>query len=552
MNGAVTIGVVLCVAVAVVLTGVVVTARRGQTTATDFYVAGRRVGVWQNALALFAGFVLFSTFYTMVGHIALNGFDAFIFAVGFAVSWLIALLFFASPLRNIRGYTIGDLFAIRADQRTARKASLVAALLLYTTYTIVMMNAVGIAASVMFGVTSRAGLAVIVGIVGLFVTGFVYLGGMLGVTRMLVVKAVLVIAVVAALTVTVLAKYKLNVFHLLDDAQARALPGPGGRQLMEPGREYMEGPGPALHLSKLFAVLMGHAALPYMFMRHFTATSGRDARKSAGWAGMMFVPFYLCTAVLGLGAVAILGGKEIGPIPPLRDITPVKLAGALGGPWMVGVLGALGILIVAGVLAALLISAVTSATRDVWALRGLPPDSAGELQAARRNTLFIGLGAVVVGVILLPIATHSFIPITVSLAGSSILPAVIYTLFWRRFNTSGLRWTMFGGLGFTLVVFLFSTLMSGSPVALLPNANFYFINLDPAILGVPVAFLLGFIGTISSPERNDAGFAELQVRAFSGVEIPASDRERGDRLEPQPEYRSRLDKQPSPSSTKAR
>lgn len=518
-NTAVTVGVILSVLLAAVLVGVTVAARRGQTNATDFYLAGRKVGAGTNALALFASFTLFSTLFTMVGHIALNGFDAFIFAAGFAVSFLISMFLFAGPLRAIRGYTIGDLFALRADQTTARKASLTVTLLLYAMYTIVMMNAIGIVAGVLFGVSSRLALAVIVALVGLFVTALVYMGGMQGTTRMLVIKAVCVIAVVGALTITVLAKYKLNLFQLMADAEANAAPSPAGFTLMEPGREFLEGQTPPLHLSKLFAVLVGHAALPYMFMRYFASATPQDARKSAAWTGMMFVPFYIATAILGLGALAVIGGQNIGLTPPARDITLPGLAGALGGPWVVGVLGALGFLIVAGVLAPLLLSAVTSLTRDMRMLRQVPADPQGELQAARRNTLVMGVAAVVVSVILLPFNTHSLIPITVSVAGAVILPAVVYSLFWRRFNATGLRWTIFGGLTATLVAFLFSGLVSGTPVAFIPNVDFHFIDLDPAIIGVPITFLLGYLGTLSSRERHDAGFAETQVRAFTETEV---------------------------------
>jgi cation/acetate symporter len=513
------IGAIISIALVVLLLGVVVAARRTQHSPADFYLAGRRIGAGQNALALFASFILLSTMVTMVGHIALNGFDAFIFASGFAVSWLVATLIFASPLRNLGGHTIGDVFAVRAGERPARIASLAVTLLLYTTYTIVMMNAVGIVASVMLGVNSQTGLAIVAGVAGLLATLFVLLGGMLGVTRLLVIKAILVIGILGALTIAVLVKYRLNLFQLLDDAQANALPHPGGYNLLDPGREFSEG-GPVVHLSKLFAVLVGHAGLPYMFMRHFTATSGPDARRSAGWAGMMFVPFYLCTAVLGFAAVALLGGKNIGPIPPARDITMPRLADLLGGPWVAGTLGAICLLIVTGVLAALLISAVTSITRDLRALRQAPPDPAAELGAARRNTVVIGIAAVVVSVALLRFATHALIPVTVDFGGV-VVPAVIYSLFWKRFNTAGLRWTVFGGLAVTGIVFLFSGLMSGTPVALFPGFDIHFINIDPALVTVPLTFLLGYLGTISSRERDDAGFAELQVRAFTGADVSA-------------------------------
>ncbi|MFI7702190.1 cation acetate symporter [Nonomuraea sp. NPDC049480] len=513
------IGVVISVALTLLLLGVMIAARRSQHSPADFYVAGRRIGAGQNALALFASFILLSTMVTMTGHIALNGFDAFLFAAGFTLSWLIALLIFASPLRNVGGQTIGDVFALRTGERSARTASLVVTLLLYATYTIVMMNAVGIVASVMFGVAPGTGQAVVVAAVGLLVTLFVLVGGMLGTTRLLAVKAVLVIGILAALTIVVLAKYRWNLGQLLGDAQAKALPHPGGYDLLGTGREFGEG-SPIVHLSKLFAVIVGHAALPYLFMRHFTVTSGRDARRSTGWASMMFVPFYLCTAVLGLGAVALLGGQNIGMTPPTRDITLPRLADLLGGPWVAGLLGATAMLVVAGILAALLISAVTSVTRDFRAARRMPLDSAAELRAARRNTVIIGVAAVVVSVALLQVNTHSLIPITVDLGGV-VLPAVIYSLFWKRFNTAGLRWTVYGGIAVTGILFLFSGLMSGTPVAMLSGVDFHVIDFDPALVAVPLTFLLGYLGTISSRERDSRGFAELQVRAFTGADVPA-------------------------------
>ena len=54
-----------------------------------------------------------------------------------------------------------------------------------------------------------------------------------------------------------------------------------------------------------------------------------------------------------------------------------------------------------------------------------------------------------------------------------------------------------------------------------PDVSFKFIDFEPGLVGVPVGFLLGFIGTITSPERNDAGFAEMRVRSLTGAVIPA-------------------------------
>ena len=51
--------------------------------------------------------------------------------------------------------------------------------------------------------------------------------------------------------------------------------------------------------------------------------------------------------------------------------------------------------------------------------------------------------------------------------------------------------------------------------------DFRFIDFEPGLIGAPLGFLLGYIGTVISKERNDAGFAEMQVRALTGAVIPA-------------------------------
>jgi cation/acetate symporter len=505
----------------VVLLGMVVTARRTQHSPDDFYLAGRRIGPGQNALALFAGFVLFTTIFTMTGHVSLNGFDAILFSAAFAMSWLISLLFFATPLRNVRGTTIADVFALRADPRTSRVASIAVTLLLFVTYSIVMMEGGGIVARMLFGVDSETGRSIMVAGMGVLAIVIVLVGGMLGTTRVLATKGILIIGVVAVLTVAALIKYRFNLVQLLGDAQAKAVPHPSGSDLLDPGREFNGPAGPIVHVSKLFVAFVGHAALPYMFMRYFTATSGPGARRSAGWAGMLTTGFYVCVAFLGLAAVGLLGGQNIGMAPPLRDTTLPILADHLGGPWMAGLLGAVAMIIVVGMLAALLMSAVTSVTRDGRALRQVASDPAGELRAARRNTVVIGAATVILGTVLLQVNVHVLLPVTISFAGATVLPAMIYSLFWKRFNTAGLRWSVFGGLAVTAIVFLFSGLMSGTPIAILPNADFHLVDFDPALASVPIAFLLGYLGTLSSRERNDAGFAQLQVRALTGAVFPA-------------------------------
>ncbi|MFE1439660.1 Na+:solute symporter [Streptomyces sp. NPDC058739] len=503
-------------------------ARGGVRDTDGFLLAGRKVGVGVNALAMVGGAIMYSTVIIITGHVALNGFDAILLLTAFTVSTLLAVLLYASPARNIGGHTLGDLFALRAAERPARIASAVVTLLIYGMFMVVTLTAIGFVASRMFDTSSTINkplVAGVVAVVSVLAVVFVYLGGMPAVTRVLAFKVVLMAGLVLLLTVLVLVEYKLNLFNLLEDAEAKAAPNKNGHALLDPGRLFDKnstpnsGQDPWVHLSKTFSIAVGVMGMPFLFMRNFVAASGRDARRSAGWASMIIVVFYSCMVLLGIGAVAILGKDGIGVISAHRDISLPKLADELGGPWMSGALGAVALLSVAAIFASLLINAVTAVTKDLNAGRRLTPEA--ELKQVRRTVLVVGAVSLLVGFLMLGQRTHIFIPTSIDLGAATVLPAVVYSLFWRRFNTRGLLWTVYGGLAATMFMVVFSNGISGDEFALFPDSDFKFVDFEPALLGTPIGFLLGFLGTLTSGERDDAAFAETQVRALTGAVVPA-------------------------------
>jgi cation/acetate symporter len=512
----------------VVAFALVFAARGGIRNHTDFLHAGRRLGPGQNALAHVGGGIMYSTVIIIVGHVALNGFDAILLLTAFTMSTVLAVLIYASPMRNVGAFTIGDLFALRARERQARMASAVITLLIYGMFMIIALASVGMVASRMFTTDPDMNVAVVAPMVaGVSVIGIllVYLGGMPGVTRVLVLKVLLMMAFVAVLTVAVLAKYKLNLVDLLNDAEANAAPDKRGYGLLTTGRLFAEGStyasdqDPWVHLSKAFSIAAGAIGMPFLFMRFFASRSGAAARRTAGWAAMITVAFWSCMIIVGLGAVAILGGDRIGVISWHRDITLPKLTDELGGKWATGVLGGIALLSVGAIFAVLLLNAVISVTKDINVVRGRKVAPGDELKDVRRNVLIIGIVSVVVGTAMMTQLTHIFIPTSIDLGGACILPAVVYSVFWRRYNTRGLMWTVYGGLAVTLLMVVFSNGVSGDPTALFPDANFKLVDFEPGLVGVPAGFLLGFIGTLTSSERDDAKFAEMQVRALTGAVV---------------------------------
>jgi cation/acetate symporter len=106
-----------------------------------------------------------------------------------------------------------------------------------------------------------------------------------------------------------------------------------------------------------------------------------------------------------------------------------------------------------------------------------------------------------------------------AIAASANLPTILYSLYWRRFNTRGALWSMYGGLVSTIVLIIFSPAVSGAKTAMIPSADFAWFPLsNPGIVSIPLAFILGIVGTLSSPDRGDPERnAEMEVRSLTGI-----------------------------------
>jgi cation/acetate symporter len=115
-----------------------------------------------------------------------------------------------------------------------------------------------------------------------------------------------------------------------------------------------------------------------------------------------------------------------------------------------------------------------------------------------------------------------------AIAASANLPTILYSLFWKRFNTRGALWSIYGGLISTITLIIFSPVVSGKidpatkkSASLITDTgvDFHWFPLEnPGIVSIPLAFLLGYLGTITSREQPDPErFAEMEVRSLTGA-----------------------------------
>jgi cation/acetate symporter len=70
-----------------------------------------------------------------------------------------------------------------------------------------------------------------------------------------------------------------------------------------------------------------------------------------------------------------------------------------------------------------------------------------------------------------------------------------------------------------LVLIVFSPAVSGAKTSMIPGVDFAWFPLaNPGIVAIPLAFLLGIVGTVTSKVPGDPILnAEMEVRSLTGV-----------------------------------
>ncbi|MEU1488352.1 cation acetate symporter [Streptomyces sp. NPDC005752] len=504
---------------------ITVWAGRQTKSASDFYAGGRQFTAFQNGLAVSGDYMSAASFLGIAGAIALFGYDGFLYSIGFLVAWLVALLLVAEPLRNSGRYTMGDVLAYRMRQRPVRTAAGVSTIVVSIFYLLAQMAGAGVLVSLLLGITSDAGKILIVALVGVLMIVYVTIGGMKGTTWVQMVKAVLLIAGALLMTLMVLWKFDFNVSDLLGTAAEKS---GHGAAFLEPGLKYG-----ATDVSKLdfislgIALVLGTAGLPHILIRFYTVPTAKAARKSVNWAIGIIGAFYLMTIALGFGAAALIGPEEITAKNPAGNAAAPQLAeylggvGTTGGAIMLAVISAVAFATILAVVAGLTLASSSSFAHDIYAnvIRKGNATEKEEMKAARWATVAIGVVSIALGAMARDLNVAGLVALAFAVAASANLPTILYSLFWKRFTTQGALWSIYGGLASSVLLVLFSPVVSGKASSMFPDVDFAWFPLEnPGLISIPLGFLLGWIGSVVSKEEPDKGkYAELEVKSLTGT-----------------------------------
>ncbi|MFD6061963.1 solute symporter family protein [Rhodococcus wratislaviensis] len=523
------LNIAIFVAFVVITMTIVIRASRTTKKASDFYTGGGQFSGPQNGFAIAGDYLSAASFLGIAGAIAVYGYDGFLYSVGFLVAWLVALLLVAELLRNTGRFTMADVLSFRLKQRPVRMAAALSTLVVSLFYLLAQMAGAGGLVALLLNIDGKVGQGVVVAVVGVLMIVYVLVGGMKGTTYVQMVKAVLLVAGAGIMFFLVLFAVRGNFSQLLADAQATVAGSTNeaiaGRDILAPGAKYGISSISKLDFISLgIALVLGTAGLPHVLMRFYTVPTAKEARRSVTWAIGLIGAFYLFTLVLGYGAAKMVGPDVILAAPGKENAAAPLLAFELGGTIFLAIISAVAFATILAVVAGLAITASASFAHDIYASvikRGHASEES-QVRVSRITVVVIGLVSIVLGIMAMGQNIAFLVALAFAVAASANLPTLLYSLFWKKFNTTGALFSIYGGLVSCLLLIAFSPAVSGKPSSMFPDADFdYFPLANPGIVSIPLAFLLGVVGTYvgRGKAEDPAKQAEMEVRSLTGVGV---------------------------------
>lgn len=485
-------------------------AARRSTGAAAYFAAGRRITGWQNGLAVSGDYMSAASFLGIAGMIALNGFDGFMYSVGFLVAYLTVLLVVAEPLRNAGKYTMADVLAYRLKPRPVRAWAALSTLTVSTFYMIAQMVGAGtLVRQLIPGVTYQTA---VIG-VGVLMVVYVVFGGMLATTWVQIIKAILLMSGSVLLSVLVMQRFDFSVARFFESLTAITSTDAAGnsvtRNFLTPGLLFKN---PIDQISLGLALVFGTAGLPHILIRFYTVPDAKTARASVIWAMIIIGLFYIMTTFFGFGAASLLGPDYLRTHGGTNMAAP-ELARVLGGELFFAFISAVAFATILAVVAGLTISASTSFAHDFFTNvihHGKEHRPGEEVRVARITAFVVGAASIAIAILLGPTVNVAFlVGLAFAVAASANLPVIVLSIFWRRFNTTGACAGLAVGLISSIALILVSPDFMATPLFPLKN---------PGIVSIPLGFLAAVIGTLMSREAGaEEKFDELIVRANTGL-----------------------------------
>ncbi len=282
--------------------GIAIRSRAGSTK--EYYTAGGGVSPLANGMATAADWMSAATFISMAGTVAIAGYDASRFLMGWTGGFVLLTILMVPYLRKFGKATVPDFIGDRYYSKFARGVAVLCAIFICMTYIMGQMRGVGVVFSQLFGIGIPAGVLAGASIV-FFYAG---LGGMKGITYTQVAQycvmafAYTIPAIFIAIAMTDQFVPQLG---LIASFTAEGGSIPFLQKLNNINQElgfaeYTSGKLSTINMFCITAALMcGTAGLPHVIVRFFTVKNVKAVRNSACWTLGFIAVIYLTAPAIG-------------------------------------------------------------------------------------------------------------------------------------------------------------------------------------------------------------------------------------------------------------
>lgn len=486
----------------------------------EFYTGYGTLSPLRNGLAIAGDYISAATVLGTGGVIALCGYDGVVLALSTALSLLLLMFLLAEPLRNAGRFTMGDALARRMPGRAVRITACVVTIASLLPLMLVQLAGTGQLIAFILGFSNESlKTGCVVGL-GALMIAYAAIGGMKGTALIQILKIVMLLGSGAVVAVLILHRFDWDPGALFQAAARQSGAGPA---FLHSGLQFAGHSNARLDMiTSELTIVLGGACLPHITMRMYTASSARQVRRSLSWAVSLVALFVLVITVIGFGATALVGRTAIAAADHQGNTAYLLGSRAVFGVdvsttesfLFTLVTTALFLTLLASV-AGMILACANSLAHDVFAARVQEMPARREMALARLSALAIGVPTILLATLVQHHSLQPLVTLSFCLGASALAPALVYSLFWRRYTRAGLMGTLLGGSLTVLLLMPGTNLVSGSPVSAFPGADFnWFPFTTTGIVSIPAGFFFGWLGTVVSGRRK----AEEQRRQYEAVE----------------------------------
>ncbi|HWR89157.1 MAG TPA: cation acetate symporter [Dissulfurispiraceae bacterium] len=499
------VAVIYFVLFVLIALGFIYWAAKGTRTARESYSAGKGISGFQNGLALAGDYMSAASLLGIAGLVSMKGYDGLIYSVGWLVGWPVVVFLLAEPLRNLGKYTFADVVAYRLSQRPIRTAASLGGIVTVILYLIAQIVGAGSLVNLMFNISHELSMV----LVGTLMISFVLFGGMLSTTWVQIIKAILLLGGATLLMVFTLSRFDFDAGALFGSA-ARTY----GNAFLQPGG-FVDSPVDLFSLG--LALMFGTAGLPHILTRFYTVPNAKEARKSVFYATGFIGYFYVLTFIIGFGAAVLVGRDVIASTDGGGNMAALLLAEALAGNLFLGFLAAVAFTTILAVVVGLTLTGASMLSSDIYVgvIRRGRSAERQEVLVSNVSIIALGLTGILLGILFKGQNVAFLVGLAFAVAASANFPALIMSLFWKRFTTQGAVASIMTGLLLAVVFIIFGPTVW---VEVLGNASPIFPLKNPGLFSMGAAFLAGItVSLMTSEVAAEEKFDAQRVKTALGM-----------------------------------